>query len=81
MFVIGGGRKIMRQDVAEEIVGLMLEYGDRLDGTIRRIQDTCDEKEFSFYRKAIGKIMGYMLTDIMNPIFSEYPQLKPDGLK
>lgn len=71
----------MKKDVAETISKLMLEYGAKLDGSVKLVMDTSDAKEFEVYRAAIGQIMGTMLVDVMNPIYREYPELKPPELE
>jgi hypothetical protein len=70
----------MRQDIASQAVDLMLEYGRKLDELLILIQRNCSDEEFKRYRKAIGYIMGYMLTAVMNPIFEEHPELRPEEL-
>ncbi|UTW46642.1 hypothetical protein KFE80_05525 [bacterium SCSIO 12696] len=71
----------MKKEVAVEIVDLMLEFGDRLNQSVAIVKDNCSEDELASHRRAIGKLMGSMLLDIMNPIFDEHPELKPDQLE
>jgi hypothetical protein len=70
----------MKKDVAEIINRLMLEYGAKLDSSVKLVMDTSGAEEFDAYRNAVGQIMGTMLLDIMNPIYREYPELKPPEL-
>jgi hypothetical protein len=70
----------MKKDVAEAINQLMLEYGAKLDSSVKLVMDTSSTEEFESYRAAVGQIMGTMLLDIMNPIYVEHPELKPPGL-
>ena len=72
---------MMKKENAKILSELMLEYGAKLDVTLAKIQPNCNEEEFDVYRKAIGKIMGYMLLEVMNPIYEKFPELKPDDLK
>ena len=71
----------MRREVAEEISTLMLEYGAKLDKSVRLVVACSSENEAVRYRRAVGKILGEMLLEIMNPIYSEYPELKPPQLR
>lgn len=71
----------MKKEVATEIVDLMVEFGDRLNQSVALVKDNCSEDELDSYRRAVGKIMGGMLLDVMNPIFDEHPDLKPDQLE
>ena len=45
------------------------------------IQPLCTEDEFNEYRLMIGKTMGAILFEIINPIVAKYPELKPPELK
>lgn len=71
----------MKKEIAAQISSLMLEYGARLDQSIQLVINHGTEEEVEKYRRAVGKIMGEMLLEIMNPIYSEYPDLKPPQLK
>jgi hypothetical protein len=71
---------IVTREVAEAISALMLDYGAKLDGSVRLVMAHSPEHETARYRCAIGKIMGEMLLEIMNPIYSEFPDLKPPQL-
>lgn len=66
--------------VAVEISALMLEIGAKLDNSVSLVQKSCDEFELNAYRSAVGEIMGRMLIDIMNPIYKQHPELKPEQL-
>ena len=71
----------MNKQVASEVINLMVEFGGELNQSVALVQSQCSEDEFQSYKTTVSKIMGTMLLDIMNPIFDEYPDLKPDGLK
>lgn len=71
----------MNKQIASEVVGMMVEFGSRLNQSVSLAKDNCSEDEFITYRTAIGKIMGCMLLDVMNPIFEQYPELKPPSLE
>jgi hypothetical protein len=70
----------MKRDVAEAINKLMLEYGAKLDDSVRLVMESCSTSEFESYRAAVAQIMGTMLVDVMNPIYREHPDLKPHQL-
>jgi hypothetical protein len=50
------------------------------DAALMEIQSLCTEDEFREYRLMIGKSMGAMLFEIINPIVGKYPELKPPQL-
>lgn len=70
----------MKKELAEKINALMIEYGARLDDSVRLVMDSSSPEEFERYRAAVAQIMGTMLVDIMNPIYREHPELKPPEL-
>ncbi len=70
----------MKRDIAETINNLMLEYGAKLDESVRFVMENCSKDEFDRYRSAVGQMMGTMLLDVMNPIYREHPDLKPPQL-
>lgn len=67
----------MNRDTAEKVVELMLRHGRELDDSVRVVQSAQSEVEFDRHRTAVGRIMGEMLLEIMNPLFDEHPDLKP----
>jgi hypothetical protein len=70
----------MKKETAEAVSKLMLEYGAKLDDSVRIVMESCSKEDFQTYRRAVGKVMGTMLTEIMNPIYREHPDLKPKEL-
>ncbi|WP_422039621.1 hypothetical protein [Roseibium sp.] len=70
----------MKKEVAAQVVDLFLEFGARLDQSVSLVQHASSESEYNTYRRSVGKVMGNMLLDVMNPIFEAYPDLKPEEL-
>jgi hypothetical protein len=70
----------MDRALAEETSLLMLRLSARLNDQLVRIQSACPDEEFQRYRQGFGYVMGYMLTEILNPIYGEHPGLKPEGM-
>jgi hypothetical protein len=66
--------------IAREVSKLMLEFGAELDATLVKVQSECSTQEFTQYRTAVGKVMGEMLLEIMNPLYDAHPNLKPKEL-
>ena len=71
----------MKRDVAEQIVSIVHKVTREMDASILLIQRECSEEEFIEYRRAAGRVMGYLFTDIVRPIFQEYPELMPEEMK
>lgn len=72
---------IENERIARQISDLMLEYGARLDASVLLISNNCSPEELRIYRRAVGEIMGNMLTEIMNPLYERHPTLKPKDLR
>lgn len=71
---------IKNQNIAQEISILMLKIGRELNSSVLKVRDNCNNDEFQVYRKAVGRIMGMILLDILNPLYDEHPNIKPDEL-
>jgi len=57
-----------------------LKISRMLDKQLYKIQEKCDKKEASLFAKRTGYVLAYLLTEIMNPIYDEHPDLKPKQL-
>lgn len=71
---------IDNKNIASEVSNLMLQFGARLDESVARVEAECSATEFKSYRTAIGKVLGEMLFEVMNPIYLRHPDLKPKEL-
>lgn len=68
------------KEVATNINSLMLDYRSKLSQSMEFVRENCSDEEILRYRKALGKVMGYMIIDIMEPIYDEQPNLRPPEL-
>jgi len=68
------------ESLARQVSDLMLEYGAKLDASVTAMQSQLPEEEFVKYRRAIGRVMGSMLLDVMNPVYEMHPQMRPAQL-
>ena len=73
--------RIDNKETARQLSDLMLELGAKLDASVALVRDTCDEAALAAYRRITGELMGTMLLDVMNPIYADHPELKPDALR
>ncbi len=64
-----------------KIVDLMLWQAAEQDRLLAELRRECPEEEFRRYRQMIGRSMGSLLDDVMNPIFEVYPDLTPPQLR
>jgi hypothetical protein len=70
----------MDRATAQRISALMLDYGAKLDESVDFVKTRCSDEEFNRYKEAVGRILGNMLLDIMNPLYEEHPDLRPPNL-
>jgi hypothetical protein len=71
----------MKRELAERIVSRLHKVTMEIDETIAIVQKECTDEEFREYRRAAGHAMGYLFTDIIRPIFQEYPELMPEEMR
>ena len=71
---------ISDQETAKRISELMLHVSDELNESVRMAQDNCPADEFLKYRLAVGGIMAELL-EVLNPLYSTHPELKPPGFE
>lgn len=44
------------------------------------LRESLDPEEFSLYCKKFGKVMSATFTEVLNPIFEQYPELVPEKM-
>ena len=71
---------IKDKEVASRVSDLMLELGAKLNESLVLVKERCTEQEFKAYRTVVGKLMGEMLLEVMNPLYVSHPDLKPKEL-
>ena len=71
----------MSHEAAKKIIDVLIKHGKEQNQLLIDIEATCSKEEFARYRKMIGKSMGSMLLDVINPIIRIYPDLKPPQLE
>ena len=72
---------MMSRDAAKIVMELVIRNAAEQDAVLTEIRSLCTEDEFNEYRRMIGKSMGAMLFEIINPIIAKYPELKPSELR
>ncbi|MEQ1484661.1 hypothetical protein [Methyloglobulus sp.] len=69
---------IKNKTVANNISALMLEISGQLDDSVAYVAENCDQDDLHNYRRVIGSIMGIIGIDILNNIYREFPEIKPE---
>ena len=68
---------IKNPDVARQISDLMNELFQRLYESTELVKSTCAPEEFAAYNRAVGRVVGPIVMDVMEPLYEENPGLKP----
>lgn len=68
-------------NIATTVSKLMLDVSDRLEESVVMIKKSSAPDEFTNYRGAVAGILGEILINVLNPIYSEHPSLKPPGFE
>lgn len=69
---------MMERDTSEKIARLMQEVGEQLETAAAIIRDSGDEEAHKTYLATIEFVLGYLRQDVMQPVFTDYPDLAPD---
>jgi hypothetical protein len=72
---------VKNKAAAKEVSNLMLEIQSKLDESIRMVRETCDEGDFKIYREAVSKVLVEILREVLNPLYSDHPSLKPERMR
>ena len=67
---------IKDKQIAAEI---MQAHYRQLDTSLIRVQQHCSEEEFNAYRYAVAHILAEALFQVVNPLYEQHPELKPEG--
>lgn len=67
----------MEKPLARSINELMLDMTARLNESVANVQERGSPEEFERYRGAVGRILGEVLLEVLNPIWEEHPELRP----
>jgi len=72
----------MDRTSASAIVEKVLEFASRINESIRELMMTGPSgPQLNEYRRAAGHVLGYLYTDMLRPIFGQYPDLEPKSIK
>jgi hypothetical protein len=66
--------------VAEALSLLMMRINANLDDSIALMLDNGSVEEVAWYRQEAGKIMGALMLEIEERLWSEHPSLRPKEL-
>jgi len=67
--------------IANKVSELMIETLARLDRSTAMVMKACPQEEFKGYRRAVGAVMAEIALEILNPLYSIHPLLKPPEME
>ena len=70
----------MKKEAAIKVNEMLLECYFKLHDTIDIVRESSDAEERSAYCQGIGKVLGYLLLDVLDPIYAEHPELRPEQI-
>ena len=75
----GADRKqgFMDIKVAETLSLLMMRINANLDDSVALVLDNCSAEELAWYRREAANIMGAVMLEIEEKLWSEHPSLRP----
>lgn len=70
---------ISNGETAKRISELMLDIFRRVDESVVMVRESCAEEEAAAYSKAVGKVAGAIVMDVLEPLYDKNPNLKPSN--
>jgi len=71
----------MSRDAAKTVSELILRQSAEQDAVLAEIREKCSKDEYDQYKQMIGRSMGAMLLEVINPLVERYPELTPRQLR
>ena len=68
---------IKNSEIAQQISELMADVFQRLYESTELVKRTCTAEEFAAYNRAVGRVVGPIVMEVMEPLSDENPHLKP----
>jgi hypothetical protein len=70
----------MDKETASHALNVAVDCGAKLNDLVRFLQDHSEAEEYKVYRLGIGRVMGELLRQLINPIVEEHEDLRPPQL-
>jgi len=64
-------------ETAKQVSELLLSMFYSLDSSIAMVKKTCSPQETAAYQKAVGRVAGAIVMDVLEALYREHPSLKP----
>ena len=66
------------QDTAKHVYDVLLNCRVEISRSVDFVKDRCTEAEAEEYKKAVGRALGYLIYEVMEPIRERHPSVHPD---
>jgi hypothetical protein len=80
-FITSRNGKPMKVETATKLTALAFRVTGDLNEMLREIQESESADEFHRLRGAIGSVLGSIFSEILQPTFTEHPELVPDDFR
>lgn len=71
----------MKRDLAKRVSDRAVMIQSELNDLVRVLELEGDVDEFRSYRLKIGSLMASLYSDILSPIYKEYPEMIPPEMR
>jgi hypothetical protein len=72
---------IENESAAEKVSLASIEVSKILNELLIDIESQCSEGEFRELRLVVGRLLGDILLEILNPLYRQHPRLMPKELR
>ncbi len=70
----------MNSKEAEELSILLMQITAKLDQSVKFVMDKDSPENFESYKSNVGKAMGDLYLEVLQPLWEKYPDLKPEQM-
>lgn len=70
---------VENREIAFEINNRALEVSRLMNEIVVIAQAECSSEEMRVLKLAVGRVLGELLFEILNPLYRAHSELKPDG--
>jgi hypothetical protein len=76
-----GQLRVLSKELAEYVLGQLLECSGALDRSVGTLQGAVDDKLYARHRLLVGRTLAEFYDGVMRDVFKQYPDLEPDSFK
>jgi hypothetical protein len=70
---------LSNSETARRVSELMLDTFRRVDESVAMVRESCGAEEAAAYSKAVGKVAGAVVIDVLESLYEKNPTLKPSN--